>query len=432
MPRSATRTRSRMYHELGVHSADRRAAGRRRRDARHAMRALRRLRPPAIPKTTFRCSKSSDAAPAWRFTRRDSLRARTSRGAVVSRGFAPCDAAESARPGVRCVVRAGPRRSASRRRLVRRAASCRRPRRRLHRRRRGQRAAAPRSRWATCARSSAASRKCTPIRRSCWTPPIARCAWSIPTIRHGVRRRARYDQTHVRRTQVAGHPPPMLRHADGTIDLLSERRITAGLAPSHARRTANTIELAEPGCTLVFYTDGLDRSSSHARPPARCRLRESLATMVLQSPNAANSLARRWSNACCPGHRTRRRRDPRAHRRERLDATVAVDDVHCSAGRSTPSDAVRRSASRRAFAGGSPTAAPTSIDVAHGGTRVRRTRRATRYGTRRARVEVTVDWSAARTRCCTCSTAAPASATLHRCRPTCSANPVAVCSSCRR
>jgi PAS domain S-box-containing protein len=61
----------------------------------------------------------------------------------------------------------------------------------------------------------------------------------------------------------AGHPPPMLRRADGTIELLSDGGLPLGLR-NVAKEIGRNIEI-EPGSHLVFYTDGL---TEVARRPA--------------------------------------------------------------------------------------------------------------------------------------------------------------------
>ena len=56
----------------------------------------------------------------------------------------------------------------------------------------------------------------------------------------------------------AGHPPPVLRHADGqvlTLDALDDAELLLGLDPDHPR-TERVTDLP-PGSTLVLYTDGL-------------------------------------------------------------------------------------------------------------------------------------------------------------------------------
>lgn len=55
----------------------------------------------------------------------------------------------------------------------------------------------------------------------------------------------------------AGHPPPMLLRADGTVEVLEtpDTNLLLGLAPELARHE-HAVDLA-PGDTLVLYTDGL-------------------------------------------------------------------------------------------------------------------------------------------------------------------------------
>jgi len=57
----------------------------------------------------------------------------------------------------------------------------------------------------------------------------------------------------------AGHPPPMLRHPDGTIDLLSDGGLPLGLR--HATKESGKTIAVRPGSFLVFYTDGLTEAS---------------------------------------------------------------------------------------------------------------------------------------------------------------------------
>ncbi len=53
----------------------------------------------------------------------------------------------------------------------------------------------------------------------------------------------------------AGHPPAMLRHADGTVDLLSDGGLPLGLRAGR-ENAAKTIDIPNDSC-LLFYTDGL-------------------------------------------------------------------------------------------------------------------------------------------------------------------------------
>ena len=54
----------------------------------------------------------------------------------------------------------------------------------------------------------------------------------------------------------AGHPPPLMRHADGTVDVLSEPADLLLGMDADTRRTAGGVRLLE-GDTLFLYTDGL-------------------------------------------------------------------------------------------------------------------------------------------------------------------------------
>jgi len=76
----------------------------------------------------------------------------------------------------------------------------------------------------------------------------------------------------------AGHPPPMLRRADGSIELLSDGGLPLGLR-NVSREFGRTVEV-ESGSSLVFYTDGL---TELMRRPAEgeAALRDLLADGVL-------------------------------------------------------------------------------------------------------------------------------------------------------
>jgi serine phosphatase RsbU (regulator of sigma subunit) len=54
----------------------------------------------------------------------------------------------------------------------------------------------------------------------------------------------------------AGHPPPMVLHADGKVEVLSTRVEPLLGLTTEARRTTHRTTLP-PGATLLFYTDGL-------------------------------------------------------------------------------------------------------------------------------------------------------------------------------
>lgn len=63
--------------------------------------------------------------------------------------------------------------------------------------------------------------------------------------------------THTNTYRRAGHPPPALRHRDGTIDFLNQ--VTdppLGAHPEHSTRSEATIPFTD-GAVLVLYTDGL-------------------------------------------------------------------------------------------------------------------------------------------------------------------------------
>lgn len=68
---------------------------------------------------------------------------------------------------------------------------------------------------------------------------------------------AEFDLVHDRlRLATAGHPPPLLRHADGSAEVLEvPPGLLLGIAPDIAY---DTVELPwEPGSVLALYTDGL-------------------------------------------------------------------------------------------------------------------------------------------------------------------------------
>ena len=54
----------------------------------------------------------------------------------------------------------------------------------------------------------------------------------------------------------AGHPPPMLRHPDGSVEWLSDGGLPLGLRQVRDEATGRSIPIAD-GSTLVLYTDGL-------------------------------------------------------------------------------------------------------------------------------------------------------------------------------
>ena len=86
----------------------------------------------------------------------------------------------------------------------------------------------------------------------------------------------------------AGHPPPMLRKPDGTIELLSDGGLPLGLR-NVAKETGKTLAV-EAGSSFVFYTDGLTELT---RRPAEGedRLRELLLDgTLLAGPHPARAV----------------------------------------------------------------------------------------------------------------------------------------------
>ena len=64
------------------------------------------------------------------------------------------------------------------------------------------------------------------------------------------------EQNHSVRWSSAGHPPPLLLHPDGRVDVLSQPiGLPLGVLPGHPRPDHRTS--LPPGATLVLYTDGL-------------------------------------------------------------------------------------------------------------------------------------------------------------------------------
>ena len=73
----------------------------------------------------------------------------------------------------------------------------------------------------------------------------------------------------------AGHPPPMLRHPDGSVVLLDE----AGTTPIGVAGRDAAVGAADlvPGAILVAYTDGLVERRAETIDAGLDRLRDSLA-----------------------------------------------------------------------------------------------------------------------------------------------------------
>ncbi len=83
----------------------------------------------------------------------------------------------------------------------------------------------------------------------------------------------------------AGHPPPVLVHADGTATFLAtDNDILLGAAP-HATRHDHT-QLAPPGSTLILYTDGLIETRTADLDHGQERLLDSLRAHHQLAPDA--------------------------------------------------------------------------------------------------------------------------------------------------
>ncbi|MFI5497270.1 PP2C family protein-serine/threonine phosphatase, partial [Actinoplanes sp. NPDC051859] len=76
----------------------------------------------------------------------------------------------------------------------------------------------------------------------------------------------------------AGHPAPVLLHADGTVIPLAGRDVVLG-AIRRTSRTNHTHDLP-PGSTLLLYTDGLVETRTEALDQRKQQLRDSLSTQV--------------------------------------------------------------------------------------------------------------------------------------------------------
>jgi PAS domain S-box-containing protein len=86
----------------------------------------------------------------------------------------------------------------------------------------------------------------------------------------------------------AGHPPPMLRHPDGEIELLSDGGLPLGLR--HIAKQQGKMIGVRPGSYFVFYTDGLTeatRRPADGEEQLRAILREGTA---LAAPHPAQAL----------------------------------------------------------------------------------------------------------------------------------------------
>ena len=75
----------------------------------------------------------------------------------------------------------------------------------------------------------------------------------------------------------AGHPPPMLAHPDGTVELLDQATDTPLAARSRHTPRPQAKTTFVPGSTLVFYTDGLVERRGEDLGIGLARLADSLA-----------------------------------------------------------------------------------------------------------------------------------------------------------
>jgi serine phosphatase RsbU (regulator of sigma subunit) len=89
----------------------------------------------------------------------------------------------------------------------------------------------------------------------------------------------------------AGHPPPMLRHPDGTVSELNATDLPLGLRNEHGAGENVTVVLPEDAL-LVLYTDGLTESTRDVFEGER-RLREALASEAIRDAAAPAEAIRR-------------------------------------------------------------------------------------------------------------------------------------------
>ncbi|WP_433221368.1 GAF domain-containing SpoIIE family protein phosphatase [Dactylosporangium sp. CS-047395] len=76
---------------------------------------------------------------------------------------------------------------------------------------------------------------------------------------------------------TAGHPPPLLQHADGSIDILTGSDLLLGA--DHTRPRCTRIVTLPPGATLLLYTDGLVELREIDMRQRISRLRDLLASL---------------------------------------------------------------------------------------------------------------------------------------------------------
>lgn len=88
---------------------------------------------------------------------------------------------------------------------------------------------------------------------------------------------------------AAGHPPPLLRRADGAVETVPVEGQILGLLPSPAL-SDRRLEL-RPGDVLVLYTDGVLESRRDGEEYGEQRLRELVEALPPDAPAAAVALA---------------------------------------------------------------------------------------------------------------------------------------------
>jgi PAS domain S-box-containing protein len=186
----------------------------------------------------------------------------------------------------------------------------------------------------------------------------------------------------------AGHPPPMVRSPDGTVELLSDGGLPLGLRQG-AKQSGDTVYL-HPGAALVFYTDGL--TEALRRPlDGEERVREILHDgAILKVPHPAHALR----DAVFAG-------EPPKDDVAILVMKIATEDSGCAGGGETiqrwyfdANDAAAAQAARREFTAGLRKRG-ADVECIHRAEVVlgELVGNAARYAP--GRVEVSVDWSGA-------------------------------------
>ena len=78
----------------------------------------------------------------------------------------------------------------------------------------------------------------------------------------------------------AGHPPPLLLHADGRIEELTNPRAELMLGVDPTARRTDSVVTVERGATLLLYTDGLVEGRDLPLDEGIARLRSALAELA--------------------------------------------------------------------------------------------------------------------------------------------------------